>query len=68
MLTAWIALWSEACAVIRITGIIGSWSLQACRMSSPVTCGIRTSVTTMSGLTVRIASRPALPPCATETS
>ena len=68
MLTAWIALCSDAWAVIRITGVIGSWSFAACRMSRPVTWGIRTSVTMMSGPTVRIASRPAFPPWATATS
>jgi hypothetical protein len=45
--TDWIAVWSDACAVIRMTGVSGSWSLAACRMSRPLTCGIRTSVRTM---------------------
>ena len=33
---------------MRITGVIGSCSRAAPRMSSPLTCGIRTSVSTMS--------------------
>jgi hypothetical protein len=56
------ALWSEACAVIRITGVIGSCSRAALRISRPDTCGMRTSERMMSWVPERICSSPAFPP------
>ena len=49
---------------VLITGISGSTSRAAARMSIPLTPGMRTSVSTMSGVLDFIASRPALPPWA----
>src|SRR6266545_5780266 len=62
------ALWSDACAVIRMTGVSGSCARTADRISMPVTPGIFTSVRTMSGAEPLSCSRPALPPCAVVTS
>src|SRR6185503_2218587 len=62
------ALCSDACAVIRMTGVSGSCDRTADRISMPVTPGIFTSVRTMSGAEPLSCSRPALPPCAVVTS
>src|SRR6266571_1865323 len=62
------ALWSEAWAVIRMTGVSGSCARTAERISIPVTPGIFTSVRTMSGAEPLSCSRPTLPPCAMVTS
>src|SRR5438034_6761235 len=62
------AVWSDACAVIKMTGVSGSCARTAERISIPVTPGIFTSVRTMSGADPLSDSRPALPPCAVVTS
>src|SRR6185503_19307921 len=62
------ALCSDACAVIRMTGVSGSCARTADRISMPVTPGIFTSVRTMSGAEPLSCSSPALPPCAVVTS
>src|SRR6266536_4999870 len=62
------ALCSDACAVIRMTGVSGSCARTAERISMPVTPGIFTSVRTMSGADPLSCSRPALPPWAVVTS
>src|SRR5438105_13345400 len=62
------ALCSDACAVMRITGVSGSCSRTAASRSVPETPGILMSVSTMSGAPALSASRPALPPCAVVTS
>src|ERR1700694_3739093 len=62
------AVWSDAWAVIRITGVSGSCPRTAERISMPVTPGIFRSVKTMSGADPLSCSRPALPPCAVVTS
>src|ERR1700694_5465110 len=62
------AVWSDAWAVIRITGVSGSCPRTAERISMPGTPGIFRSVKTMSGADPLSCSRPALPPCAVVTS
>src|SRR5438094_686777 len=62
------AVCSEACAVIRMTGVSGSCSFAAARISIPVTPGILMSVRTRSGAAALSCSSPALPPCAVVTS
>src|SRR3954468_19260480 len=49
---------------MRMTGTSGSDCRAAARISTPVTLGMRTSVSTMSGRFAAIASSPAFPPCA----
>src|SRR2546430_7012226 len=53
---------------MRMTGVSGSCSRTAARMSVPVPPGILMSVSTMSGADALSASRPALPPWAVTTS
>src|SRR5882762_11159169 len=53
---------------MRMTGVSGSCARTAERISIPVTPGIFTSVSTMSGAELLSCSRPALPPCAVVTS
>src|SRR2546423_880250 len=62
------ALCSDACAVMRITGVSGSCSRTAASRSVPDTPGILISVSTMSGAPALSASKPALPPWAVVTS
>src|SRR5712671_3004240 len=62
------ALCSDACAVIRMTGVSGSCARTADRISIPVTPGIFTSVSTMSGAEFLSCSSPAFPPWAMVTS
>src|SRR6266850_2767203 len=62
------ALWSDAWAVMRMTGVSGSCARTADRISIPVTPGIFTSVSTMSGAEPLSCSMPALPPWAVVTS